>query len=664
MAVAEQNDASSSHEHVNVTPSSSPTRQKALVIGAGPSGLVTAKYLLSSTSPRYEVTILEASGAIGGTFVNKVYDNARLVSSKFITGFSDFRMKEDCPDHPSTTEYVEYLDDYARRFGIMECIKFGCSVVSLKVNPYNNKTCIERENNSAQESSNACTRTGNASTSDMTEDLMKKGKGTFHGEELAVDANGYIVSYHQKFKSSQQQEHDEVQLITEHFDVVAVCSGLHNVPSIPTLPSSSKFSGQIIHSSQYKHSSIFTNKRVLVLGSGETAMDIVLRAIKNPRSKSVALNVRRGFLSIPHNLAEDRPLDVFITNLFEHSYEHPWVHKLRLRWVLSTIVIRLFFILTGSSVGFNQWACETTPIRRGYHIINKSHGAMSHLNVPIKQKSLWGRLWLWIYGEAKLRPIESFHRTSVCGIKDDGMTVEFDDGREYKADLIVLATGYKQSFPFLDEAIQDDHRRTASVPTKGGISKYFLEEDYLPSDHFIVNKKRPRLSFIGFVRPNVGAIPPMSELQVMWWLCRMKGQIEMLEVSPTNSPRNYMVLGSKYPYGVDYGNYMHRIAEDIGAAPTLSCLARSKYPMKALFVYCFGQSHVPLFRLQGLFSSKLCWDTTTDELWQVCVNRGWVENVGLVSISFLSLWMNLVACLLEIAWCLIIFQKPKFFTRY
>jgi dimethylaniline monooxygenase (N-oxide forming) len=496
MAVIEQN----SYQHVNATPSSScssPTRSlKALVIGAGPSGLVTAKYLLSSTNPRYEVTILEASDAIGGTFVNKVYDHARLVSSKYITGFSDFRMKEDYPDHPSAADYVQYLDDYARTFGIIECIKFGCRVVSLKDDQCNEKNYMES------------TRTGNVSTNDETENspLMTKRKGQVHEEEVAIDSNGYTVSYHDTRKSSQPQDHNEGHhLITEHFDVVAVCSGLHNVPSIPTLPSSSKFRGQIIHSSQYKESSIFTNKRVLVLGSGETAMDIALRAIQNPQSRSVALNVRRGFLSIPHNLAEDRPLDVFITNLFEHSYEHPWVHKLRLRWVLSTIVIRLFLFLTGSSVGFNQWACETTPIKRGYHIINKSHEAMSHLNVPIKQQSTWGKFWLWIYGEAKLRPMASFHRTSVCGIKDDGVTVVFDDGREYEADLIVLATGYKQSFPFLDEAIQEDHRLTANVPKEASKSKYFLEEDYLPSDHFIVNKKRPRLGFIGFVRPNVGA---------------------------------------------------------------------------------------------------------------------------------------------------------------
>ena len=172
-----------------------------------------------------------------------------------------------------------------------------------------------------------------------------------------------------------------------------------------------------MHSSLYKNSSIFANKRVLILGSGETAMDLAHRAVLHPACKSVALSVRNGFLSIPNNLAKDRPLDVFITNLFEHAYEHPWVHHLRLRWILSSIFIRLFLLLTGSSFGFNQWAVETTPVRRGYHIINKSHAAMSHLNVPMKQTSAWGKFWLWVYNEENLRPIQSFHRTQVVDIE-------------------------------------------------------------------------------------------------------------------------------------------------------------------------------------------------------------------------------------------------------
>ena len=358
-----------------------------------------------------------------------------------------------CPDHPSAQDYVAYLQSYAEKFGLLKLIKFGCSVVSVK----DHETTKEDE----------------------------------------TDLAGYEVQY---INSSSNV------IITEEYDIVAVCSGLHNTPFIPELfhlssdtknDMSSKFKGTIIHSSEYKDASIFTNKRVLILGCGETALDIAHRAIMNPETASVALSVRRGFLSIPHNLAKDRPLDVFITNLFEHAYEHPWIHALRLRWWLSTIFIRLFLFLTGSSWGFNQWAAPASPVKRGYHIINKSHAAMSHMNVPIKSQSVWGRMWMWIYGETDLKPIQTFHQTQVEGVEEDGTTVKFSDGRKYEADLIVLATGYKQSFPFLDDKIRHDIQEESSTDD----SSYYLEEDYLPSEHFIVSKSHPRLGFIGFVRP-------------------------------------------------------------------------------------------------------------------------------------------------------------------
>ena len=81
-------------------------------------------------------------------------------------------------------------------------------------------------------------------------------------------------------------------------------------------------------------------------------------------------------------------------------------------------------------------------------------------------------------------------------------------------------------------------------------------EDPLPSEHFIVSPDEPTLSFIGFVRPNVGAIPPMSEMQVMWWIQRLKGKV----TTGTNKPPTYGLLGRKLNYGVDYGNYMHQLA--------------------------------------------------------------------------------------------------------
>jgi len=56
-----------------------PTIRKVAVIGAGPGGLATAKYLLEShhalgTEP-LEVKVIEAEDAIGGTFYSRMYED-------------------------------------------------------------------------------------------------------------------------------------------------------------------------------------------------------------------------------------------------------------------------------------------------------------------------------------------------------------------------------------------------------------------------------------------------------------------------------------------------------------------------------------------------------------------------------------------------------------
>ena len=50
-------------------------------------------------------------------------------------------------------------------------------------------------------------------------------------------------------------------------------------------------------------------------------------------------------------------------------------------------------------------------------------------------------------------------------------------------------------------------------------------DDPLPNEHNICDTREPTIAYLGFIRPNVGAIPPMSELQVMWWIQRLRGVI-------------------------------------------------------------------------------------------------------------------------------------------
>jgi dimethylaniline monooxygenase (N-oxide forming) len=76
-----------------------PATRRIAVIGAGASGLVTAKYCVAAG---FEVTIFELSERIGGVFGAQAgYDEGALVSSKFLTAFSDFRHADSEPPHVS-----------------------------------------------------------------------------------------------------------------------------------------------------------------------------------------------------------------------------------------------------------------------------------------------------------------------------------------------------------------------------------------------------------------------------------------------------------------------------------------------------------------------------------------------------------------------------------
>jgi dimethylaniline monooxygenase (N-oxide forming) len=212
-------------------------------------------------------------------------------------------------------------------------------------------------------------------------------------------------------------------------------------------------------------------------------------------------------------------------------------------------------------------------VKRGYNILCKSTKALPYLNKPHMRTS-WRRfVWWWVdtpvQGEIASRPAPA---------RIDGSTVTFIDGSQDEFDLILLATGYTQRFPFLNAP-----RHTHAADPRGGASAPRGIEDPLPPDHFIVDPTEPRLAFIGFVRPNVGAIPPMAELQSLWWIARLRGQ-----VAAHREPPSYGLLGKKLAYGVDYGNYMHQLAAEFGAAPAVSQLAHKP---RVLLAYCLGQVH-------------------------------------------------------------------------
>jgi putative flavoprotein involved in K+ transport len=75
------------------------------------------------------------------------------------------------------------------------------------------------------------------------------------------------------------------------FDSVAVCTGQPSKPRACSLENVAKFEGVISHSKTHKDATPFQNSRVLVVGTGESASDVVDK-VAAALSKPVAVSQR------------------------------------------------------------------------------------------------------------------------------------------------------------------------------------------------------------------------------------------------------------------------------------------------------------------------------------------------------------------------------------
>lgn len=195
---------------------------------------------------------------------------------------------------------------------------------------------------------------------------------------------------------------------SREYSSVIIANGHLSDPLLPKIPGN--FSGTVMHAKDYKTADIFEGKRVLVVGMGNTGCDIVVDAIH--RAKRVLWSVRGGNHFVPKFLA-GKPADegnhkpkrfVIPKNL------RSWLHEPILRF------------LVGPPERFGL----PKPTHRLYDktpIVNSL--VLQHLG----------------QGDVALRkPIREFR----------GSHIVFSDGMEDELDLVLLATGYEITFPFLD----------------------------------------------------------------------------------------------------------------------------------------------------------------------------------------------------------------------
>ncbi len=114
----------------------SPPLPSVCIIGAGPTGITTAKRMKEFGIP---FDCYEASDEVGGNWYYKnpngmsaCYQSLHIDTSKWRLAFEDFPVSADLPDFPHHSELFQYFKDYVEHFGLRESIIFNTSVVAAE----------------------------------------------------------------------------------------------------------------------------------------------------------------------------------------------------------------------------------------------------------------------------------------------------------------------------------------------------------------------------------------------------------------------------------------------------------------------------------------------------------------------------------------------------
>jgi thioredoxin reductase len=425
-----------------------PEPARACIIGAGSSGIAAAKALHERG---ISFDCFEKSDRVGGNWVfgnsngmSAAYRDLFINTSRPRMEFTDFPMPESYPDFPHHTHIAAYFDNYVDHFGFREKIAF--------------QTGVER-----------ATRDGDGLWS------IKLDSGEVRRYEALLVANGH------------------------HWNP--------RWPE-PAFPGSDGFTGEQLHAHSYRENSIFAGKRVVVLGMGNSAMDIAVEA--SYVAERTYLAARQGVWIVPKYIF-GKPVD--------QMRNDPRV-PFKVRQRLTQALIRSY---TGPP--------ERYGLPKPNHRFGEAHPTIS------------GRILDRIqHGTITPKPnIASF----------DGESVRFTDGSEVAADVVVYCTGYKITFPFFEEDF-------ISAP-----------DNRIELFRRVFHPDVPNVFFIGLLQP-LGAIMPLAEAQGAWvgdYLLgeyappeppRMRADIQ----ADQNAMRARYVASKRHTIQVDFDDYLHALAKE------------------------------------------------------------------------------------------------------
>jgi dimethylaniline monooxygenase (N-oxide forming) len=431
-----------------------PTTDKVCVIGAGSSGIASCQVLSARGIP---FECFEKGSAVGGNWrfendngMSSAYRSLHINTSRGLMAYRTFPMPEHYPHYPDHFQIAAYFDEYVDHFGLRKSIRFRTEVVAVKP--------VDGE-----------------------------------WEVTVRDAGG------------SEEKH--------RFRAVMVANGHHWDPRWPEppFPGSDAFEGEQIHAHYYREPEILRDKRVLVLGIGNSAVDIAVESSRIGAKTFLAM--RRGAYIMPKYL-NGKPTDEAASKLLTRA----------------PLPVQRFVL--GRMLGLTAGDMTSYGLPRPDHKLLEAH--------PTVSAELLSRLG---HGDVLVKPnIDRF---------SGGRSVRFADGSEEEIDLVVYCTGYKITFPFFDDGFLT------------------AEDNRLQLYRRVVSVEHPGLFFVGFVQP-LGAIMPIAEAQSEWVADVLGGRgtlpaaAEMkAEVSEAEAQMRKRYIASKrHTIQVDFHPYLREIRRE------------------------------------------------------------------------------------------------------
>ncbi|KAH9620673.1 hypothetical protein KSS87_020839 [Heliosperma pusillum] len=192
-----------------------------------------------------------------------------------------------------------------------------------------------------------------------------------------------------------------------------VATGENAEPLIPEIQGIEKFEGKLVHTSMYKSGFEFSNQRVLVVGCGNSGMEVSFDLSSHHASPHMVVR----------NSVHVLPREIFGFSTFG-------VAMALSKWFSLRLVDKFLLLMANFTMGNT----DRLGLRR------PKTGPMQLKNVAGKTPVLdMGALSLIKSGKIKVM-------NGVREITKNG--AKFVDGQEKEFDSIILATGYKSNVPF------------------------------------------------------------------------------------------------------------------------------------------------------------------------------------------------------------------------